>query len=800
MRKLFTLFFVLATFIVAKSETIYSVEFDTQEAFDSWTVIDNNGDEKTWIFSESNEPGRKCYYSYSYTDAADDWMISPAINITEDCKLLITMAYYGSSYNESIRLCYGSEASVSAMTNVIIDRAECGAQDYADFGTIEAKAGQTIYLGVQCYSAANLWRLFLGSIKVEATDVVVDLRTTTLTAPKTGPELSSSEQVSFFVENIGLDPVENFSVEVYVGDEMVFSEVANRYLDAGDAIEYTCQNTVDLSIPRNVYMVTAVVRAEGEVSYANNSVSAKVYHQADAFEPYFTGFEPDEINDGHMSFNLNEDSGNWGVEVGYGWFSMARTGYGYIGYNYDKTNSGDDWFIIEGIKVEAGYHALKFWYSGDDNHAERFSVWWGTEQTPEAMTNKIVEYNPFQRSAYEQSISIFEVDEPQTIYIGFYAFSDPDENWITIDDFSLEKIEATDADLQIVGISNPGDYVPEIGVKDVIVDIKCSGVQEQNISVVVSIDDNVVGSQQLTIAAQEQKTLTFTDALTNLALGSHNLKVEVVCENDFDPENNVVEKTFVYLGDPDIFYGFEENAIPGGILFKDNNSATLASGAIAEFGETGWCPVHLGDNHYLLGDYVLGGSTWINGADNADRYCILPRVRVGEGDSYFLWSTSQLSPSYAESYEIRGNDNADPYYFGWYDKLYSETLNDGLPKYNRGVSLNRYAGKDIYIAIRMTTGNGGGDAMMFDNLSIYNCQFTDAGVDSVENGDESILSIHGDILSVSGNGAQVKIYDASGRLVISAEANIVNVAGLAKGVYVVSASSDSGVATVKIAR
>ena len=97
------------------------------------------------------------------------------------------------------------------------------------------------------------------------------------------------------------------------------------------------------------------------------------------------------------SFNLNEDSGDWEIGVGSAWFSMARTGIGYLSYNYDKNNSANDWFILEPINVEPGYYALKFWYSGDDNHPEKFAVYYGNACDPEAMTNKIVEYAPFAR-------------------------------------------------------------------------------------------------------------------------------------------------------------------------------------------------------------------------------------------------------------------------------------------------------------------------------------------------------------------------------------------------------------------
>ena len=119
---------------------------------------------------------------------------------------------------------------------------------------------------------------------------------------------------------------------------------------------------------------------------------------------------------------------------------FSRTGSRCLGYSYSRENSGDDWAFLEPISMEAGYYVLKFWYSATENHKERMKVFYGNAPTPEAMTNLIAEYNPIENEKYAEAINIFEIKDGGKVYIGFYCFSDADENWLVIDDLSIDKV------------------------------------------------------------------------------------------------------------------------------------------------------------------------------------------------------------------------------------------------------------------------------------------------------------------------------------------------------------------------
>ena len=105
---------------------MYESTLDTQEAFDQWLVVDVNTDSKTWGFDSSNSAAK---YGYNTQLAADDWLISPAINVSAGCYIL-SFEYQGSNYGEKMDVFYGTSRDVASMTEPIIDLGEIYVNGY----------------------------------------------------------------------------------------------------------------------------------------------------------------------------------------------------------------------------------------------------------------------------------------------------------------------------------------------------------------------------------------------------------------------------------------------------------------------------------------------------------------------------------------------------------------------------------------------------------------------------------------------------------------------------------------------
>ena len=683
--------------------------FQTEEEFQQWTVVDNNADDSKWGFDPYAEPSH-VFYTYHSSNTADDWFISPAITSTVTGTLAVSFSVNGSSYGEKLELFYGSEQTLNAMTNRVSDVIYLNKDEITNhLYLINVNADEPIHLGFHACSDPDTWRLYLCEVKVQFTENPVDIQVTEFVSP-IGDFGLGQETVTVKVKNSGNVDIESFDVSFSVDEETIATETVNQALVAGAEMEYTFTAKADLSTPRKLYTIKAWTTHADDVNTTNDACTTEVLHKAPATIPYTMGFEANEYTDGITFFNLNEDDGNWDLYTD-PWWSLAHTGDYCLAYNYDKNNNGDDWAILEPITIEeAGYYVLKFWYSGDDIHPEKLAVYYGNEGTPEAMTNKIVEYAPFARSAYEESINIFSIDEPQTIYIGFYAFSDKDENWLCVDDVTFEKVDADAIDIAVLPIEKPLEFVHNGTKKDVNFKVRNLGVQDVTSTINVKIDEETVYEETIEILAQEIKDVVVADALENIAAGTHEINVMVTTDGDEDETNNIQTLSIRVMDTPALAWDFEDGQLPADFTYRVEDEGTV--NAWDEFNEYGWGIFNI-QEHELYGEYVLAGTSWLDGTEKADRWLILPPFTPTE-ESFLVWDVASFNPNLLEDYSVMISTNGDDSFCYFTEEEY---LAESADFKTRGISLSEYSGQDIYIAFRLRSENC--DNLILDNIELY---------------------------------------------------------------------------------
>lgn len=777
-------------FNLCNGSVLYTTNFGTEDEFKTWTVLDVNEDGKTWTFDSSASPSY-VFYSYHGSNAANDWIISPAITPTETGALAIKFKVKGSSYGEKLQAFCGKAATVEAMTTEVSEVLDLKDSETTHLYLVDAVANEPIYLGFKACSDADKWRLYLCEVTAQFTTNPVDLRVTEITSPQSNFGLSQ-ESVTIKVKNAGKVDVKSFDVAFAVDNDTIATEKINQTLAAGAEIEYTFTAKADLSQPRKLFAVKAWTSHADDVNTDNDAATINVLHKAPATVPYFMGFEANEYTDGITFFNLNEDDGNWDLYSD-PWWSLSHTGDYCLAYNYDRNNSGDDWAILEPIDIkEAGYYVLKFWYSGDDTHPEKLGVYYGNEGTPTAMTDTIVEYAPFARSAYEESINIIYIDQPKTIYIGFRAFSDKDENWLCVDDVSLEKIESGDVDLAVYGISNPSQFVHKGSKKSVEYKVHNYGITDVNATLRVKIDENVVNEQIVTIKAQEILSQVVADALASLGEGDHKLVVEVVSAEDKVESNNIDSLKFRVMGTPARAWDFEDGKLPEGFVFRVEDEGTVNPSAGSEFNEAGWGIFNI-QKHEQFGQHMLAGTTWLDGTDKADRWCVLPPFCPTES-SYLVWDVASFNPNYLETYSVMISSNGDD---SWYYFTEEEYHLESPEFKTRGIDLSSYALNDtIYIAFRIRSKNC--EHLILDNIELYGGEV--GAVEAIEVTDASINVADGNIVVTGTEVEEITICDMNGRNMAVANANEISTQELAAGVYIVRITTADGIIIKKIVK
>jgi hypothetical protein len=799
-KRLLTLALCAASVAAVSADNLYSSTFDTPEEVAGWAIFDSNGDDTTWKFSSTAESGSRFYYGYHSTNAANDWAISPAITPAADGKIMVRYQVKGSYYGEAVNVCYGSAQTPEAMTNVAAALTGLNSSSKGGYFIVDVKASVPVYIGFQAVSDADKYRLCLQSLSVSTLDGdPVDLALTEIKSPATG-NLLNQESVVVTIKNAGEGTVDKFDVNFTTDKGQSVTESVSHALAKGESFDYTFTAKADLSETRRLYTVTAKVINSNDIDDTNNSKSVSVRNYADATVPYSMGFETSEDVSRIKFFNLNNDSGDWEVAKGSWYMNLARTGYGCIAYNYSKDNNADDWTILEPIHLEAGTYALKFWYSGSDGHTEKLKVMYGASQTPEAMTQTIVDLPAITQGEYQQSISFFEVKEAQTVYLGFYAYSDKDENWLSVDDVTLEQIDPNAIDIELSDLTAPGSYLPQADYKNVSFTIHNVSMNDSNSAVKVLVDDAVVLSKEESVRAQEKKVLTYEGALAGVAEGKHTVKVVVENSADTQLANNTLSADIIVLGTPSILYDFEDGRVPDSFRFYVKDDGSINASAVEEFGSTGWAAFPI-EAHRLYGNYLLGATTWIDLSTDSEIYrmLVLPDVTVDSDDAVFAWNAGSLSDSYTLSYRMMVNDGTwgkvlDNRYY--YDDL-AVVKGQGSSRVNSGVSLSKYKGKTITVAFQLF--GKPGDAVAFDNLQFHGCSLLSTGVKAVRPASGEITAVVADgklVVKSAADVTSITVVDLSGRTV----ARDADLSVLPQGTYIVKVATTDGAAVVKVVK
>lgn len=136
--------------------------------------------------------------------------------------------------------------------------------------------------------------------------------------------------------------------------------------------------------------------------------------------------------------------GKWNMYYGGG--TPASSQPNSIYYNWDASVPGNDWFFLRGLNLLAGKtYYLNFLYKASDgpDYLENLEVKYGASPNAAAMTSSAIfsETNIATNidGPFAQASVTFTVPADGVYYIGFHAFSDPDQAFLLIDDISVES-------------------------------------------------------------------------------------------------------------------------------------------------------------------------------------------------------------------------------------------------------------------------------------------------------------------------------------------------------------------------
>ena len=146
----------------------YANALASAEDFADFGVIDSNKDGSTWSYDSSYGT----VYKWNSSNAANDWLISPAIKLEAGKKyhFAIDAKAAGASFPEKFEVLLGTEAKASALTQSVLPEVTVTSTEFTTYENEEFSVAETGYyhFGIHATSDANQFRLAVANFLVEA--------------------------------------------------------------------------------------------------------------------------------------------------------------------------------------------------------------------------------------------------------------------------------------------------------------------------------------------------------------------------------------------------------------------------------------------------------------------------------------------------------------------------------------------------------------------------------------------------------------------------------------------------------
>ena len=420
----------------------YKMSFEEAESNESWSVVNNNGDEKTWVRYESGNNANNGDFSYRYesngtTAASDDWLFSPCFTLEANQQYSVKFYYrnLATSYPEKLRLLCGTMPTPSAMTETIVDLGSISNGNYLASETVfTPTVSGSYYFGWEAYGEADMFGLHVDDIQIYPV-MNNDLEAISLQIPivKNPNDCSyeNSTEVVAKIANIGTTDYTN--AEVFLSINSFLYPSVETSIPAGDTVTVTFQQGISINpIQPNNYDV--FVSEVNDQNTGNNSFNLYNHIIAD----FTTGFEDaNTLTDWTQHSSAGNNVWNRVTDP-----AVAHSGLSCYGIRTDSNNgntANDDWLISECFQLsnEACY-TISFWYRSRYS-TENLELYFGTSPDISSMQS-LANIGDFNSNEYLFFELPFNIETSDTYYFAWRTTgSTSSRYWVYIDDISIKQ-------------------------------------------------------------------------------------------------------------------------------------------------------------------------------------------------------------------------------------------------------------------------------------------------------------------------------------------------------------------------
>ena len=671
MKKIFTLTLVfLAMMFGVNAQYLLQEGFETGTLPTGWTTVDNDGDSYTWDASflyqsaGAAHTGDGMIASASYINnlgplTPDNWLISPAINLTAAANLTFWVKGQDASYaseNYSIYVATSNTVAAFTATTAVLTGTTTGAWEQKTVN-LSSFVGQTIYIAFRHHNTTDMYWLDLDDVEVFA--------------QPTDPMISAyPSNVNFGTAMIGGNSNATVNVNGYNLTSAITATTTAPFTVSADGTTYG--STASLTSTGGTlylrYTPTTAVTDNGTVTLSSTgatdvtvSLTGSGVDCSNTPIPYSYTFDDESLFNCWQVIDANND----------GYTFTYSNGYIYYGYNSsDNTVGANDWLISPSFTL-TGNQLASFDYSvAGSSYPEKFQVFAiGTDTV--ALTEVITASNTTDQTQY---LSLSALNGVYSIAI--HCISDPDEWQLFISNFNITNMTAPD-----VTISGPTSL--QVGIAG-------------TFTADAPLADTFAWMVDGVAAPSTTETLSYTFTTA----GIHNVKV--IASNAYGSNADSM--------DVDVFACDAITTFPFTETF-DENSATRDCWAIVDANHDDYTIEYL-----PYDDENTGVAAYFYNSNNAaNDWLISPELVLPTGGAIMLYDYAIASASYPEKYSVWVIPQNGTYENA-INILPTQTItSSGLA--NNALDLSSYANQTIRIAFKVES-----DADMyyiyFDNVMV----------------------------------------------------------------------------------
>ncbi|NNF02557.1 MAG: T9SS type A sorting domain-containing protein [Bacteroidia bacterium] len=153
----------------------YLEDFDNLPLDCGWIIENTNTDGSTWeVLSNAtyaNSGTNSMYYTYSTVNGADDWIFTPAVQVSpnNEYRMTLNQRVFNASYPEDMEIWIGTAPNSGSMTNMLYNGTNLTNATYQSRSSVyhqPSEYGQ-LYFGIKCKSAVNDAYLFVDDIQIQ---------------------------------------------------------------------------------------------------------------------------------------------------------------------------------------------------------------------------------------------------------------------------------------------------------------------------------------------------------------------------------------------------------------------------------------------------------------------------------------------------------------------------------------------------------------------------------------------------------------------------------------------------------